>query len=65
MSVEKNSKHPSEISNPPLSPTMRRILSEEIFEADISSALDAAFEEGIPMTRAEAAKVLNLSLQED
>lgn len=41
-----------------LSPEMRRLLEEEAAEAEIETAIDAALEEGIIISREEAIEIL-------
>lgn len=41
-----------------LSPEMRKLLEEEAAEAEIETAIDAALEEGIMISREEAIKIL-------
>lgn len=58
-----DNKPPNGVGN--LSPELQKILEEQAFEAEIQAAIDAAAEEGFPITREEAIKILHKKFAED
>lgn len=54
----KNERSESELPNGELSPEIIQILEDEAKEAEIQAAIDAAAEEGIIVSREEAARIL-------
>lgn len=63
---EEKSNLPKHLRKRELSPEMRQLLEEEIIEAEIQTAIDAASEEGYSVTREQAIKILlEQDLKED